>query len=144
MSYDDIEIEDMEWNEELKAFTYMCPCGDLFQITKVVTTASGLPSTAAAPNHICDPNDLMQEELAAGEEIAHCPSCSLYITVVYDPVRAWQSGRLSFGCKIECVASDEVLPGCNSFDTVSGGLSRQGSTSFAARGRPNCRCIVCP
>ena len=35
MSYDDIEIEDMEWNEELSAFTYPCPCGDLFQITKV-------------------------------------------------------------------------------------------------------------
>lgn len=32
----------------------------------------------------------MQEQLAAGEEIAHCPSCSLYITVIYDPVRAWQ------------------------------------------------------
>ncbi|GAB4847819.1 hypothetical protein Ancab_026881 [Ancistrocladus abbreviatus] len=34
MSYDDVEIEDMEWNEELLAYTYPCPCGDLFQITK--------------------------------------------------------------------------------------------------------------
>jgi diphthamide biosynthesis protein 3 len=59
MSYDEIEIEDMAWNDELKAYTYQCPCGDLFQITL--------------------------EELAAGEEIARCPSCSLYITVVYDP-----------------------------------------------------------
>lgn len=58
MSYDDVEIEDMEWKEELKAYTYPCPCGDLFQITK---------------------EDLMQ-----GEEIATCPSCSLYITVVYN------------------------------------------------------------
>ncbi|KAG8364281.1 hypothetical protein BUALT_Bualt19G0112100 [Buddleja alternifolia] len=58
MSYDDVEIEDMEWNEELKAFTYPCPCGDLFQITK--------------------------EELRIGEEIARCPSCSLYITVIYN------------------------------------------------------------
>ncbi len=33
--YDEIEIEDMEWNEELDAFTYSCPCGDLFQITMV-------------------------------------------------------------------------------------------------------------
>ena len=32
---------------------------------------------------------VMQEELAEGEEIAHCPSCSLYITVIYDPVYAW-------------------------------------------------------
>ena len=37
MSYDEIEIEDMSWNEELQAFTYPCPCGDLFQITMVCT-----------------------------------------------------------------------------------------------------------
>lgn len=54
-----VEIEDMEWNEELNAFTYQCPCGDLFQISLT--------------------------ELASGEEIAHCPSCSLYVRVVYDP-----------------------------------------------------------
>lgn len=59
MSYDEIEIEDMTWNAELQAYTYPCPCGDLFQIS--------------------------MEELRAGEEIARCPSCSLYITVVYDP-----------------------------------------------------------
>ncbi|PRQ23311.1 putative Zinc finger, DPH-type [Rosa chinensis] len=35
-----------------------CPCGDLFQITK--------------------------EDLKLGEEIARCPSCTLYITVVYN------------------------------------------------------------
>ena len=35
MSYDEIEIEDMSWNETLQAFTYPCPCGDLFQITMV-------------------------------------------------------------------------------------------------------------
>lgn len=35
MSYDEVEIEDMAWNEELQAFTYSCPCGDLFQITLV-------------------------------------------------------------------------------------------------------------
>ncbi|XP_009607113.2 diphthamide biosynthesis protein 3-like [Nicotiana tomentosiformis] len=58
MSYDDVEIEDMEWNDELQAFTYPCPCGDLFQITK--------------------------EDLKLGEEIARCPSCSLYITVIYN------------------------------------------------------------
>ncbi|KAJ7564007.1 hypothetical protein O6H91_03G133800 [Diphasiastrum complanatum] len=54
MSYDDVEIEDMEWNDELQAYTYPCPCGDLFQITR--------------------------EELRIGEEIARCPSCSLYYT----------------------------------------------------------------
>ncbi|KAK9861817.1 hypothetical protein WJX84_002819 [Apatococcus fuscideae] len=34
MSYDDIEIEDMEWSDNLQAFTYPCPCGDLFQISR--------------------------------------------------------------------------------------------------------------
>ncbi len=35
MSYDEVEIEDMAWNDELQAYTYQCPCGDLFQITLV-------------------------------------------------------------------------------------------------------------
>lgn len=48
----------MEWDGDLAAFTYMCPCGDVFQITR--------------------------GELAAGEEIAHCPSCTLVVKVVYD------------------------------------------------------------
>ncbi len=35
MSYDEVEIEDMNWNDKLQAYTYPCPCGDLFQITLV-------------------------------------------------------------------------------------------------------------
>lgn len=27
----------------------------------------------------------MQEELADGEELAHCPSCTLVIEVIYNP-----------------------------------------------------------
>jgi diphthamide biosynthesis protein 3 len=69
MSYDDVEIEDMEWNEEIQAFTYPCPCGDLFQITK--------------------------EDLKIGEEIARCPSCSLYITVIYNLV-IWSRTLIEF------------------------------------------------
>ncbi|KAG2613473.1 diphthamide biosynthesis protein 3-like [Panicum virgatum] len=57
-AYDEVEIEDMEWNAELKAYTYPCPCGDLFQITL--------------------------EDLRLGEEIARCLSCSLFLTVVYN------------------------------------------------------------
>jgi CSL zinc finger len=34
-AYDEVEIEDMDWNEELQVFTYSCPCGDLFQISLV-------------------------------------------------------------------------------------------------------------
>ena len=61
MSYEEVALEDMVWDEEQSAYTYECPCGDLFQITL--------------------------DELKAGEEIARCPSCSLFITVIYDPVR---------------------------------------------------------
>lgn len=57
-TYDEIEIEDMEWDSELETFFYPCPCGDRFQVTL--------------------------EELIMGEEIARCPSCSLMIRVIYD------------------------------------------------------------
>ena len=58
-AYDEVDLEDMEWRDDLKAYTYQCPCGDFFQITL--------------------------EELRAGEDVAHCPSCSLVLLVIYDP-----------------------------------------------------------
>ena len=57
--YDEIEIEDMMFNEEEGSYYYPCPCGDIFSITL--------------------------QELYNGDEIAHCPSCSLVIRVIYDP-----------------------------------------------------------
>mmetsp|Transcript_28432 Transcript_28432/g.40120 ORF Transcript_28432/g.40120 Transcript_28432/m.40120 type:complete len:83 (+) Transcript_28432:36-284(+) len=57
--YDEIEIEDMEFNEEKETYFYPCPCGDRFQITL--------------------------EDIKNGEEIAYCPSCSLKIKVIYNP-----------------------------------------------------------
>jgi diphthamide biosynthesis protein 3 len=56
--YDEIEIEDMAFNEEEQLYTYPCPCGDKFSIAL--------------------------EELLDGEEIASCPSCTLRIRVIYD------------------------------------------------------------
>lgn len=56
--YDEVEIEDMEFNEEDGIYYYPCPCGDLFQISL--------------------------HQLKAGEEVATCPSCSLIIKVIYD------------------------------------------------------------
>ncbi|XP_037086388.1 DPH3 homolog [Pollicipes pollicipes] len=56
--HDEIEIEDFEYDEETESFSYPCPCGDKFIITK--------------------------EELIAGEDVATCPSCSLIIRVIYD------------------------------------------------------------
>ena len=33
--HDEIEIEDMEYDEEAETYFYPCPCGDRFQITLV-------------------------------------------------------------------------------------------------------------
>ena len=59
--YDEIEIEDMAWDEEKGVFHYPCPCGDRFEISR--------------------------KQLANYEDVATCPSCSLIIRVIYDPVR---------------------------------------------------------
>ena len=61
--YDEIEIEDMVWDEEKGVFHYPCPCGDRFEISR--------------------------KQLANYEDIATCPSCSLIIRVVYDPVTGY-------------------------------------------------------
>ena len=59
--YDEIEIEDMAWDEDKGVFHYPCPCGDRFEISR--------------------------RQLADYEDVATCPSCSLIIRVIYDPVR---------------------------------------------------------
>lgn len=56
--YDEIEIEDMKYDEVNQVYTYPCPCGDRFIISL--------------------------EELLDGEDIAPCPSCTLRIRVIYD------------------------------------------------------------
>jgi len=60
--YDEIEIEDMTWDNVKNVFHYPCPCGDRFEISKA--------------------------QLRDCEDIATCPSCSLIIRVIYDPVCA--------------------------------------------------------
>ena len=39
MVYEEVEIEDMDFDEETGLFTYECPCGDLFQISEVLSAA---------------------------------------------------------------------------------------------------------
>ncbi|EJT98178.1 zf-CSL-domain-containing protein [Dacryopinax primogenitus] len=56
--YDEIEIEDMIWDDAKGVFHYPCPCGDRFEISR--------------------------KQLANGEDIAVCPSCSLVIRIIYD------------------------------------------------------------
>mmetsp|Transcript_22078 Transcript_22078/g.46035 ORF Transcript_22078/g.46035 Transcript_22078/m.46035 type:complete len:95 (+) Transcript_22078:262-546(+) len=56
--YEEVEIEDMEYDEEDMVYYYPCPCGDRFRITL--------------------------EELWDGEDIAKCPSCTLRIEVIFE------------------------------------------------------------
>ena len=56
--YEEVEIEDMEYNKEDYSYSYPCPCGDKFRITL--------------------------EELHDGEDIARCGSCSLRIQVIFE------------------------------------------------------------
>jgi len=58
--YDEIEIEDMEYDKTLQIYHYPCPCGDRFEIG------------------IADLRD--------GADIAVCPTCSLQIRVIFEVV----------------------------------------------------------
>ncbi|KAK1851812.1 diphthamide biosynthesis protein 3 [Colletotrichum chrysophilum] len=58
--YDEIEIEDMTFDEDMQIYHYPCPCGDKFQIALA--------------------------DLRDDEDIAVCPSCSLMIRVIFDKV----------------------------------------------------------
>lgn len=59
--YDEVEIEDMTFDETVQIYHYPCPCGDRFEIALA---------------------DLQDES----NDIAVCPSCSLMIRVIYDQV----------------------------------------------------------
>lgn len=59
--FDEVELEDMEFDSETECYFFPCPCGDLFQISK---------------------DDI--ENAFIVEKIARCPSCSLCILVICD------------------------------------------------------------
>lgn len=56
--YEEVEIEDLDFDEKKQIYTYPCPCGDKFSIRL--------------------------DELHDGEDVASCPSCTLRIKVIYD------------------------------------------------------------
>ena len=58
--YDEIEIEDCTYDETLQIYHYPCPCGDRFEISI--------------------------DDMRDGYDIARCPSCSLTIRLIFDPV----------------------------------------------------------
>jgi len=56
--YEEVELEDLDYNAKTQTYTYPCPCGDTFVI--------GL------------------DELWDGEDVAPCPSCTLRILVIFE------------------------------------------------------------
>lgn len=46
--HDEIEIEDMEYDEEAEIYYYPCPCGDKFEISKVTSEVGASPRVALA------------------------------------------------------------------------------------------------
>jgi len=56
--YEEVEIEDLDYDPIKQIYTYPCPCGDKFSISL--------------------------EALWDGEDIATCPSCTLRIEIIYD------------------------------------------------------------
>jgi len=56
--YEEVEIEDLDYDPVKRIYTYPCPCGDTFSISL--------------------------EALWDGEDIATCPSCTLMIEIIFD------------------------------------------------------------
>ena len=56
--YEEVEIEDLDYDTKTQVYTYPCPLWDKFSITL--------------------------EALWDGEDIATCPSCTLRIEIIYD------------------------------------------------------------
>lgn len=73
--YDEVEIEDMTYDETLQTYHYPCPCGDRFEIALA---------------------DLQDES----NDIAVCPSCSLMIRVIYEVVSNYLSQSFPFAWRV--------------------------------------------
>ena len=70
--YDEIEIDDMSFDEETKTFHYPCPCGDRFEIY-IDDLYFAFDDLEKADG------ELPADELS---NIATCPSCSLQILCI--------------------------------------------------------------
>ncbi len=72
MPYEEVEIEDMEWSDELQAYTYACPCGDVFQITKV--RESGGEACVRVPAAVRTPCPLLRTPAQCRQGVGGMPA----------------------------------------------------------------------
>ncbi|KAE8213319.1 hypothetical protein CF327_g3161 [Tilletia walkeri] len=82
--YDEIELEDMSYDDVKRVFHYPCPCGDRFEISR--------------------------RQLKDAEDIARCPSCSLIIRVVFDPLDFEDDEDEDLGGAVNEAAKIEAQP----------------------------------
>lgn len=68
--YEEVGLQDLEFDALNQQFVYPCPCGDLFELSLSDLRAAVAASTATR-----------------GFAIASCPSCSLRVKVLFDPER---------------------------------------------------------
>ncbi|PWN31057.1 zf-CSL-domain-containing protein [Jaminaea rosea] len=80
--YDEIELEDMSYDEVKDLFHYPCPCGDRFEITRA--------------------------QLKEAEDVARCPSCSLIIRVVFDPLDFEEDDDVAPSTAIDTTGAPQV------------------------------------
>lgn len=91
MHYDEVELEEMDYDHDIGAYTYPCPCGDIFSLDPDVrlsdTVLLAMHSTFSPKrHHLSLPLSLTSFSLQAmreGEVVAPCSSCSLFITVIH-------------------------------------------------------------
>lgn len=111
--YEEVEIEDLDFNPKTQVYTYPCPCGDKFTISL--------------------------EALWDGEDIATCPSCTLRIEVIYDEEDLPPLREDSDDDDVDEEGGEEVGGGSakdeggKDEDEVDGGLSVIAQKSLAVR-----------
>ena len=90
--YEDVPFEDLDYCDDDEMYYYRCPCGDMFELSKVracIHLASVCPSPSRTRCTLPHPRNVLslpllraQDDFEAGKRIAHCPSCSLKVRVI--------------------------------------------------------------
>ena len=117
MSYDDVEIEDMEFvvdEEQGGLYTYPCPCGDYFQITLVRSLHSLClqPSTPVTlSSFLPDPAVILADTPAAQGAFVFSHHCALSAAGVCSSGGAVTGGRSCEMPELFPVHNSHLRPG---------------------------------
>eukprot|EP00854_Cymbomonas_tetramitiformis_P027364 gene27364-33711_t len=121
MAYEEVEIEDMSWDEDILAYTYECPCGDLFQITleelKDANNAGDLTSLSLAVAELtCVTQAVDVAEAILGLCTVTGGSATLS-TGDCEKVREYIAGAMPFGTPLDTSAATTLAVRSKGFGT---------------------------